>query len=72
MQITHKHSGILTYSIEGTAHFLKQLLNEPAYAKKLGINGKEHIKNNFLITRHIRNYVLLFLSLYDNEDIVYL
>ena len=70
LQIAHKYSGILTYSIDGTVHYLKQLLNEPEYAKKLGINGREHIKNNFLITRHIRDYLLLFLSLYHEDDIV--
>lgn len=69
-QITHKYSGILTYSIDGTVYYLKQLLNDPDYAKKLGVNGREHVKNNFLITRHIRDYILLFLSLYHNEDVV--
>jgi trehalose synthase len=72
LQIAHKYSGILTHSIEGTIHYLKQLLNEPSYAQKLGINGKEHIKNNFLITRHIRDYLLLFLSLYHEGDVIYL
>jgi len=70
LQITHKHSGILTHSIEGAAYWIKHLLSDPEYAKKLGSNGKEHIRNNFLITRHIRDYLLLFLSLYKKEDIV--
>lgn len=70
LQIAHKYSGILTHSIEGTAYWIKQLLNEPEYAKKLGANGKEHIQYNFLITRHIRDYLLLFLSLYEQKDIV--
>ncbi len=64
LQITHKYSGILTHSIEGTAYWLKQLLQEPSYAKKLGENGREHVRQNFLLTRHIRDYLLLFLSLY--------
>lgn len=72
LQITHQYSGILTYSIEGTAYYLKELLNDPECAARLGINGREHIKNNFLITRHIRDYLLLFLSLYHEEDIVHL
>jgi trehalose synthase len=70
LQIGHKYSGILTYSIEGTFHFLKELLNEPEYAKKLGKNGHEHVKNNFLITRHLRDYLLLFLSMFRTEDVV--
>jgi trehalose synthase len=51
---------------------MKQLLQEPEYAKKLGENGREHVRNNFLITRHIRDYLLLFLSLDARGDIVYL
>jgi trehalose synthase len=72
LQIAHKYSGILSYSIDGTAFYLKQLLNDTDYAEKLGLNGKAHIKNNFLITRHIRDYLLLFLSLYHREDIIHL
>jgi len=72
LQIKHKYSGLLCHSIEGTSFAIKQLLSSPAYAKKLGENGREHIKNNFLITRHLRDYMLLFLSLYHPEDIVHL
>jgi trehalose synthase len=72
LQITHKNSGILTYSIEGMDWHLRELLNDPEYAKTLGLNGREHVRNNFLITRHIRDYLLLFLSLYHDEDVVML
>lgn len=72
LQVSHKYSGILTHSIEGTAYWIKQLINEQAFAERLGVNGKEHIKNNFLITRHIKDYLLLFISLFHNGDIVYL
>ncbi|MDD5679624.1 MAG: glycosyltransferase [Candidatus Omnitrophica bacterium] len=72
LQIKHKYSGLLCHSVEGAAFALKQMLNNSKYAKKLGENGREHIKNNFLITRHIRDYMLLFLSLYHNEDVSYL
>jgi len=72
LQIAHKYSGILTHSIEGTAQWIKQLISAPEYARRLGINGKEHIRNNFLITRHIKDYLLLFLSLFHEGDVVYL
>ncbi|MBU0881480.1 MAG: glycosyltransferase [Candidatus Omnitrophica bacterium] len=72
LQIKNKYSGMLCYSVDGAAYAIKQLLNSPQYARKLGENGKEHIRNNFLLTRHIRDYMLLFLSLYHGEDIVYL
>jgi trehalose synthase len=73
LQITHKYSGILTHTVEGTAYWIKQLLQSPDFAKQLGINGREHIKENFLLTRHLRDYMLLFISLnYPGQDIVHL
>ncbi len=72
LQIVHKHSGILVHSIDGAVYYLKQLLNDPKFAKQLGMNGKEHVKNGFLITRNIRNYLLIFLSLYHKDEINYL
>ena len=71
MQITHKFSGILTRSIEGTAYWLKQLLNEPAFGRRLGESGREHVKQNFLITRQLRDYLLLFLAVeHPGEEII--
>ena len=72
LQIAHKYSGILTHSIEGTAQWIKQLIGAPEFARQLGVNGREHIRNNFLITRHIKDYMLLFLSLFKEGDVVYL
>ena len=70
LQIKHKYSGLLCYSIEGAAFEIKQLLNSPQYAQKLGVQAKEMVKNSFLITRHMRDYMLLFLSLYHKGDVV--
>jgi trehalose synthase len=35
LQITHKYSGILTHTVEGTAFWIKMLLSEPNFAKRL-------------------------------------
>ncbi|MFA4948146.1 MAG: glycosyltransferase [Candidatus Krumholzibacteriia bacterium] len=72
LQIAHKYSGLLCHSVEGAAFAIKQLLSSPEYARKLGENGREHVRNNFLLTRHLRDYMLVFLSLYYPDDIVYL
>lgn len=72
LQVSHKYSGLLCRSVDGAAFAVKQLLNSPRYAEKLGANGHEHIKNNFLLTRHLRNYMLLFLSIFNQGDIIYL
>lgn len=70
LQIAHKYSGILTHSIDGTAYWLKQLLQEPSFSKRLGENGREQVRQNFLLTRHLRDYLLLFLSLEHSGDLV--
>lgn len=73
LQITHKYSGLLSYTVEGTAYWVRQLLNSPEYGRRLGENGREHIRQNFLLTRHLRDYMLMFLSLQDHPgDIIYL
>jgi len=72
LQVAHKYSGLLCHSVEGAAHAVKQLLQNPDYGKKLGENGREHIKQNFLLTRHLRDYLLLFLSLYHEGDVIHL
>ena len=63
LQITHRYSGILTHTVEGTAYWIKQLLNAPEFARRLGENGREHVRHHFLLTRHLRDYMLLFLYL---------
>jgi trehalose synthase len=63
LQVTHRYSGILTHTVDGTAYWIKQLLNAPDFAQRLGANGREHVRHNFLLTRHLRDYMLLFLYL---------
>jgi trehalose synthase len=72
LQIAHKYSGLLCHSVPGAAFAIKQLLTNPEYARKLGENGRERVRSQFLVTRHLRDYMLLFLSLYHTGDIVYL
>ena len=72
LQIAHKYSGLLSHTVKGTAYWIRQLLHSPEYATRLGENGKAHIKQNFLLTRHLRDYLLLFLSLEEEGDIIHL
>jgi trehalose synthase len=72
LQVKNKFTGLLSHGIEGTAYALRQLLTNPDYARWLGQNGREHVRYNFLITRHLRDYLLLFLSLYNPGDVIYL
>lgn len=72
LQVRNRVTGLLSHGIEGTAYAIRQLLSNPEYARTLGENGREHVRRNFLITRHLRDYLLLFLTIGRTEDIIYL
>ena len=60
-QVIHKHTGLLAHSVEGTAYQIRFLLSHPGIARKLGEQGHEHVRENFLITSSVRRYLTLFL-----------
>jgi trehalose synthase len=60
-QVIHKHTGLLAHSIEGTAYQIRYLLSNPALAHKLGEQGHEHVRENFLITTNVKRYLTIFL-----------
>jgi trehalose synthase len=62
-QVIHKHTGMLAHSVEGTAYQIRFLLSNPAIAQKLGEQGHEHVRENFLITSSIKRYLTMFLHL---------
>jgi trehalose synthase len=60
-QVIHKQTGLLTHSIEGTAYHVRFLLSNPEFAQRLGEQGREHVRENFLITGNVKRYLTLFL-----------
>jgi trehalose synthase len=61
IQVIHKQTGLLCHSVEGAAYQIRFLLSHPELATKLGEQGHQHVKENFLITSNLRNYLVLFL-----------
>lgn len=71
LQIIHNFTGILVHSIEGTAYQIRYLLNNPQLAKKIGRYAKEQVREKFLITRNLRNYLLLMIAVFHpGENVV--
>ncbi|MEW6409630.1 MAG: glycosyltransferase [Nitrospirota bacterium] len=60
LQIIHGVTGFLVHSVEGTAFRVRQFLNNPEMAKRMGEKGREYVRNNFLITRQIRDYLAIW------------
>jgi trehalose synthase len=59
-QIIHKLTGVLVHSVEGCAYQIRYLLTHPEFAAEMGRNGKEHVKENFLMTTNLKRWLLLF------------
>ena len=72
LQVKNKLTGLLCHTVEGAAYALRQLLSNPEYARQLGQNGKEHVRQNFLITSHLKDYMLMFIALDQPSDIIHL
>jgi len=58
-QVINKLTGMLVHSVEGCAYQIRYLLTHPEFAAQLGINGSEHVRENFLITSNVRRWLLL-------------
>jgi trehalose synthase len=62
-QIIHKLTGVLVHSVEGCAFQIRYLLTHPEFAHRIGMNGREHVRENFLITTDVKRWLLLFRTL---------
>ncbi len=71
LQIVHGFTGFLVHTPEGAAFRARQFLNNPEMVKKMGERGKEYIRNNFLITRQIRDYLSVWYAIKNNEKSVF-
>jgi trehalose synthase len=58
-QIVDRMTGVLVHSVEGCAYQMRYLLTHPGFARKLGENGREHVKENFLMTTNVRRWLML-------------
>lgn len=67
-QIIHGETGFLVNSPEGAAYRIRYLLSHPQVGSAMGEKGREHVRYNFLITRHVRDYLLLMLHVMRNES----
>jgi trehalose synthase len=63
LQVIHKHTGLLAHSVEGTSYQIRFLLAHPELAAKLGEQGHQHVRENFLVTQNLKTSLLLFRAL---------
>jgi trehalose synthase len=63
LQIEDGTNGFLVDSVEEAAKRTADLLRDPARADEMGALGREHVRNNFLSTRELEDWLTLFGSL---------
>jgi trehalose synthase len=63
LQIVNHHTGFLVNTPEGAALRLRYLLSHRDELEAMGREGREFVRENFLITRQLRDYLALMVSL---------
>lgn len=72
LQILDGVTGYLVHSSEGAAFRARYLLNHPEVAAAMGRRGVEHVRQNFLTTRNLRDYLLVMHATRNGERVIHL
>ena len=69
VQIIDNETGFLIdpYDINGCADRVITLLKDKKMSTEMGKKGKKHIKKNFLITRHLDDYLTLLIDIFNSK-----
>lgn len=67
LQIVEGKTGFLIDTVEQAAERTLCLLNNSEMAKQMGFDGKEYVRENFLVISHLRDYFVLFNALLKPE-----
>lgn len=67
IQVTNHHTGFLVNTPEGAALRIRYLLHNQDKLLEMGLKAKEFVRENFLITRHLREYLTLIYVLLHGE-----
>ncbi len=58
-QVVNEVTGYIVHSTEGAAFRIRYLLSNPGVMARMGALAKEHVRRNFLITRHLSDYLTM-------------
>ena len=63
LQVINHHTGFLVNTPEGAALRIRYLLHQPEKIREMGAKARAFVRDNFLITRHLREYLTLMVAL---------
>jgi len=64
LQVINFNTGFRVNTPEGAALRIRYLLSQPEKIKMMGEKARDFVRDNFLLTRHLREYLTLILSLH--------
>jgi trehalose synthase len=67
LQVHNYHTGFQVHSPEGAAYRIRYLLSRPESALRMGKTAREFVRDHFLITRQVQDYMTLMLILLSGE-----
>jgi trehalose synthase len=69
LQVVNHHTGFLVNTPEGAAHRIRYLLHHRERISEIGMEAREFVRENFLLTRHLREYLTLMLAIRRDGDV---
>jgi trehalose synthase len=63
LQVHDYHTGFLVHSPDGAAYRIRYLLRYGDKRQRMGRTGHEFVRDHFLLTRHLRDYLTMLLCL---------
>jgi len=67
LQVHDYHTGFLVHSPAGAAYRIRYLLRYAEKRQRMGQNGHDFVREHFLLTRHLRDYLNVLLCLDRSE-----
>jgi trehalose synthase len=68
LQVINFHTGFLVNTPEGVAHWTDYLLQNHDKKERMGRKGKEFVRENYLLTRQLREYLTLMVGIKDEME----
>nr|WP_240761475.1 glycosyltransferase [Nitrosococcus wardiae] len=68
LQVTNHHTGFLVSTPEGAALRIRYLLHQPRKMAEMAVKAREFVRDNFLITRQLREYLTLMVALLHGKE----
>ena len=63
LQVVDYHTGFIVNTPEGAALRMRYLLHQPQKLQEMGAKAREFVRENFLLTRQLREYLTLMVAL---------